>query len=264
MTNGVPHVTGGLGLALSAVRRRVRATALGGRLADYRYILRHRDERDFYGAFIHPGSLVFDIGANTGLKAVIFHSLGAQVVCAEPYPPACRELRRRFAHTRRVSIEEVAVGAACGSADMMVAPASTLISTLAIAGAARGRFRDDFVAAKHMAVAVSTLDSLIARHGMPDFCKVDVEGYELEAVRGLTRSIPLLSLELNREFLPEIRLALDHLAQFGAIEVNFSIAETHRFALEKWADKTLLFEWIERHRDPLLWGDVYVRRAGHG
>ena len=37
---------------------------------------------------------------------------------------------------------------------------------------------------KSIKVAVTTLDALIARHGMPAFMKIDVEGFEAEALGG--------------------------------------------------------------------------------
>ncbi|MEZ4584405.1 MAG: FkbM family methyltransferase [Caldilineaceae bacterium] len=35
-------------------------------------------------------------------------------------------------------------------------------------------------------VTVTTLDRLIAQYGVPAFCKIDVEGYELALVRAVT------------------------------------------------------------------------------
>ena len=46
-------------------------------------------------------------------------------------------------------------------------------------------------------VPVTTLDQLILRYGRPYYCKVDVEGYEVEVFRGLTQPIPMISFEIH-------------------------------------------------------------------
>jgi FkbM family methyltransferase len=44
-------------------------------------------------------------------------------------------------------------------------------------------------------VEVTTLDLLIKKHGLPYFCKIDVEGFETKVLKGLSQPIPILSFE---------------------------------------------------------------------
>ena len=46
-------------------------------------------------------------------------------------------------------------------------------------------------------VPITTLDSLIARHGVPTFIKIDVEGFEFEVLVGLSRPINAISFEFT-------------------------------------------------------------------
>jgi hypothetical protein len=51
-------------------------------------------------------------------------------------------------------------------------------------------------------VQTTTLEDLISKYGAPFFVKIDVEGHELSALRGLHRPVPYISFETN---LPEFR-----------------------------------------------------------
>jgi hypothetical protein len=48
-------------------------------------------------------------------------------------------------------------------------------------------------------VNVVTLDSLIKEYGTPDYIKVDVEGFDLEVLTGLSSQISLISFEFNTQ-----------------------------------------------------------------
>ena len=50
---------------------------------------------------------------------------------------------------------------------------------------------------KSVDVAVTTIDALIAKHGRPAFIKLDVEGYEAEALQGLSQAVRALSFEFT-------------------------------------------------------------------
>jgi hypothetical protein len=73
-------------------------------------------------------------------------------------------------------------------------------------------------------------------HGVPTFIKIDVEGYELNVIRGLQRPVPCLSFEVN---LPEFRSEglqcieiLGNLASTG--KFNYAVDCEQGLALERW------------------------------
>jgi FkbM family methyltransferase len=52
-----------------------------------------------------------------------------------------------------------------------------------------------FMPEASMTVPVTTLDKAIDEFGVPTFCKIHVEGFESDALKGLSKPIPLLALD---------------------------------------------------------------------
>src|ERR671930_1805308 len=77
-----------------------------------------------YGEFVHPGDLVFDIGAHVGDRIGCFRRLGARVVAVEPQPQLVTTLRLLYGRDRNVIIEPVALGRAPGSIELKLNPAN--------------------------------------------------------------------------------------------------------------------------------------------
>ena len=108
---------------------------------------------------------------------------------------------------------------------------------------------------------VTTLDELIQAHGVPRYCKIDVEGFELPVLRGLTRPVPLLSFEFAREFLDRAKTCVAYLREIGFDKFDFGLGENPQFVSGGWLGGDALFDRLGRIADPDLWGDIY---AYHG
>jgi FkbM family methyltransferase len=215
--------------------------------------------RRHYAQFVSRGDLVFDVGANHGNRTQTFLELGAAVVAVEPQAACAAELRSRFGENGKLTVVESALGAETGTAELLVAPYDT-VATLSSSWVEHvqeaGRFRFEWSGGA--TVAVTTLDALVEQHGIPAFCKIDVEGYEAEVLAGLSRPLPALSFEYTPEHHDAAVACLDRLAGLGMR--SFSLSAGESLVLGEWTSR----DGIERQldavpRDGRFFGDVYAR-----
>ena len=143
---------------------------------------RHRQaQKALFAQFVKPSSLVFDIGANRGEVSETFLVLGATTVAVEPNPALAASIARH--HGRGIHVENVAVGAQPGRADLNLGNDSGH-STLSTEWMERAPSAERWHGT--VSTEVTTLDALIEKYGSPDFVKIDVEAYEAEVLAGLT------------------------------------------------------------------------------
>ena len=213
-----------------------------------------------YTQFIAANDLVFDIGAHVGDRVASFRRLGARVVAVEPQPALHRTLRLLYGRDSQVTLVPVAVGRVSGTAEMKINPGNPTISTLS----------DAFIAASHGAsgwqgetwpqainVSVTTLGALIAAHGRPAFIKLDVEGFEAEALAGLSQVVPALSFEFTTI---QRRIALACLGRCTALGYTaFNAALGESQALGEWRDARAVADWLIALPHEANSGDVYAR-----
>jgi FkbM family methyltransferase len=223
--------------------------------------LKLRRARAFYRQFIHPGDLCFDIGAHVGDRLAHFLSLGARVVAVEPQPRLMAGLKRRYGTDSRVILINAALGSARGKAKLSIDPANPTVATLSPdyieqAGSSPGfrhvRWHE------HVEVEVSTLDTLIAAHGVPAFCKIDVEGYEHAVLEGLSRPLPGISLEYLPAALDPALVAIARLNRLGTYRFNRSVGESMILAIPRWLGAAEMSAELKRLPRNEKAGDVYA------
>lgn len=225
--------------------------------------LRPREQRAFLGdialyhSLLPAGALSFDVGANVGDKSEALLQSGGRVVAFEPNRHVIPELRARCGDRPAWTLVETAIGSGSRIA-ILHAKRSHGQSSLA-------KDWEDGQVIASFPVPVVTLDAAIECFGMPEYCKIDVEGWELEVLNGLTQPINLISFEfhLDDKGIRNARLCLERLAKLGASALNVTPAEGSTFVFDQWIP---LEEFLRRFPANLVeslpgnpYGDMFIR-----
>ena len=164
-----------------------------------------------------------------------------------------------FRKNKNVNIVGKAVGAKEGFRELYICDYYHQLSTLSNKWKAKSGLSTEFKWSKTQRVAVITLDSLIQLYGLPKFCKIDVEGFELEVLKGLTKTIPFLCFEFTKIFFNDAKKCINHLLSLGLAKFNFVIGEAEKLKLSEWVSQDKLYEFLNSIEENLLFGDIYVK-----
>lgn len=217
---------------------------------------------------VKPGMIAVDIGANIGYFSALFASCGAHVHAFEPNPAMSQIIYKNIFINNVFSIvikdelgrsksvvNQCAVGAQRGTAKMDFSPCLTGSSSLKKAAALKPIFRE-IGETESVEVDIITLDQYSKIHDLQsvDIIKIDVEGFEEEALRGgedLIRRSPelMLCMEYTRgcyssDFVPwlEKYFSKVYLPKFGG-QINFEF-------LRKYQEHEILYS--EHYLDVVL------------
>jgi FkbM family methyltransferase len=167
------------------------------------------------GERLHPGMVFYDLGANIGLFTLLAARLvGAtgRVISFEPDGDAAARLRRNIERNQftNVTVIEAGVWSKSGLVNFLPADSSSPDHGL-------GRFVDGATAPTGIAKQCLTMDDLIGNAPPPDAIKCDVEGAEVEALRGAEKLLrthrPWMICEMHSE--SNERASRELLTRFG-------------------------------------------------
>lgn len=220
-----------------------------------------REILDFHRQFIAPGDLCFDVGAHEGGRVGVFLKLDATVIAIEPQDECVRIIKESFGDNSHLTIIQKVLGAAEGEAELMSCEART-ISSLSPewvkAVRESGRF-SNYNWDKKQIVQMTTLDKLIERYGVPAFIKIDVEGFESEVIKGLSRPVKALSLEFTQEYIESTFKCFNHLNQLSDIRLNLALGESLKLALDNWVTCEEMVQILLSYADTKTYGDIYIK-----
>lgn len=136
------------------------------------------------------GAVVIDGGANVGAfsECVLAWQPWARLHAFEPIPEVFATLQERLApYGGGVSLQRAALGAARGEGDFHVNRVPQASSFYENGGELDRRlYGIDFTTAETIRVPIETLADYVRERGLPrvDLLKLDVQGYELEVLKG--------------------------------------------------------------------------------
>lgn len=207
--------------------------------------------------------LLFDIGCNVGQWIESNLDDDTKIIGIDANYDIAKRTMKRFEYNDNVSIFVYVVGAEDEKWIKFYKELyneNSVVSTASEKWINDSRFTgtckwDDPVELKSI-----TIDEMIRRFGKPDFIKIDVEGYEYEALKGLTRAICPLCFEWAEESGDDIIHSIDHLHSLGYNKFFCNYGDDYTFRPDTWLDCLQIIGMMKNLIDGKKknWGMIYA------
>jgi len=219
------------------------------------------NRKTFFSSILNKNDLCFDVGANMGNRIKPLLEMGARVVAVEPQESCQKYLNYKYGN--KIEIVKKGLADSDGSKTLYIAN-STVLSSFSeewIESFKEGRF-SKYSWNKKVQVEMTTLDKLILKYGKPNFIKIDVEGYELNVLKGLSSPINLICFEYAvPEQTKNVIACINQLLKISTnLSFNYCIGENMNFVLPNWIGLNEMQNLINSQEFiDSAFGDVYVR-----
>lgn len=222
----------------------------------------YKNRKKLYAQLVSEGELCFDVGANVGNRILPLLDLGAKVVAIEPQESCYTVLQEKFGD--KIELVTEGLGSLEGEKDFYVSELSVIstfseewkdISKETVFGDAEWK--------EVRKLKMTTLDNLIVKYGVPVFIKIDVEGYEIEVLKGLSTPVRYLSFEymtVNPVLLNKALECVKRLIEVDKnVVFNYAIGESMKLEFSEWMDGDSMCKYLmTQDFKKTGFGDVYA------
>ena len=215
----------------------------------------------FYQQFVRKNDFCFDVGANIGNRIIPLLMIGAKVLAVEPQESCYKYLKSKFGKRITIITKGLCEKECTRKFHISNMNVVSSFSDEWINSVKKDRFKEHNWD-KTIDVKMTTLDNLIDEFGIPSFIKIDVEGYELEVLKGLSKPINMISFEYTvPEQTSKIAECIKVVENNSNILLNYSIGESMGWALTEWLSVSKFLELIKTI-DFLKtgFGDIYLKQ----
>jgi FkbM family methyltransferase len=158
-------------------------------------------EQQFWSGLDLSGMTVYDVGAFHGLLTLFFASRAKAVVCFEPNNQNRKRLLENLNLNgiKNVQVRKVGVGSQSETRRMVGSP--LMQGGASVDGKTVEALLRAGLGTEMQEISIVTLDEEISQANLPapDFIKIDIEGWEMEALRGARNILELYKPELFLE-----------------------------------------------------------------
>ena len=205
--------------------------------------------------------LIFDIGANRGRTAKIFLEHAEKVISFEPNPDLVNFIKNTIRNPK-LQIDRRAISHQKGTQEFKLANVDT-ISTLSNDWVENSRFTGNYFWNQSIIVETITLSDAIREYGIPDYVKIDTEGYEYEILTNFHELLPstLFAFEWAEEQKDKIEKILSHLFQLGYTKFAYTEGDPVLFEDQiSWTnyEDFGFIPMLQKERKS-LWGMMYFK-----
>ncbi len=180
---------------------------------------------DNWNQYFDDVQVILDVGANIGNHSIYWSQLNNvnKIIAFEPVPKTFKLLKKNITHNNisKVEIHQLALGKKDGFATIDKEDSNNL-------GATSLRFVEDETDIKIMPGDVFLSD----KNYSIDLVKIDVEGFEINVLKGLKQTIdqykPILWVEINLDNLKKVLSLINKQGYFIVDIIKFNILAIHK------------------------------------